>query len=435
MTHSRAFRACAALVAVLAAAACTDRSPTGPGAQPPADEPGTGGPLTTIAALTCSAAVQEGTISCVPAAPGTGAAEGLIIGNQGIYVQLTSTGHSYDSGTGAFSFQGTLQNLLEQPLGTTDGTTVDPGGIRIFFYTGPVVTGGTGTVAVVPHGFDFFTSAAQAYFTYPYLLEQTDVSPAVQWNFVVQPTVTTFAFTVYVAAPVEYPTGYITLDGELPDYSYGNLHPSTPHALTAVIKNAYGIVVPGTVTFGTTDPNCATVSAGGVVTGVRAATCTITATSGAYAGDMEFDVTGATRTWNGSVSADWSVGANWNGGVSPAAADSVTIPDATPNDPALVAATAIGGVNVADGATLNLGAFDLTAGADVATGYTVGSGIVSTGGVLVLAGTGETALGRVPALRVTGDYQLAGDLHLVAPAQVLSGRLRNVGYLLRGVSQ
>jgi Bacterial Ig-like domain (group 2) len=434
MTQPGAFRAGAALLVALAAAACTDRSPTG--APPREEEPiGPVEPATTVAALTCSVAVESGAVACVPAVPRTGDAGGLIVGNQGVHVQLTSSNVSYDAGTGQFSFDATLQNLIEQPLGTTDGTTPDPGGINIYFNDLPTVTEGTGTAAVIPDGFGFFTAAAQPFFSYPYLLEQTDVSLAETWTFVVQPTVTRFVFTVYVSAPVEYPTGYITLDGELPGASYGPLHPSAPHALTAVVKNAVGAAVPGTVTFGTADPSCAQVNGTGTVTGVRAGSCAVTATSGAFAGEMLFDVTGTQRTWNGSVSADWSAGGNWNGGIVPAAADSVVIPAGVANLPALVAATSIGGVDVADGATLSLGAFDLTASAGVATGYTPGSGILATSGVLALAGTGETVRGRVPTLQVTGDYALGGDLHVVAPGRVLSGRLLNEGYLLTTVSQ
>lgn len=435
MSHLRALRAQAALLALLGAAACSDRSPTAPSPDGTPDPPGEGGPATTIALLSCTATLQARTVACEPATPALGEASGLIVGNQGVYVQLTSSALSYDAGTGAFSFQATLQNLIEQPLGTTDGTTPDPGGIRIFFTAGPTVVEGTGTAAVLPSGFGFFTAAAQPYYLYPHVLDQGETSPAVQWNFVVQPTVTRFTFLVLVSAPVEYPTGYITLDGELPGYDYGDLHPTTPEALTAVVKNAVGVTVGGPVTFGTSDPDCATVDGSGTVTGVQAGTCTITATSGGFTGEMLFKVTGRTRTWDGSASTAWTTGANWQGNRVPVAADSVIIPTGVPNFPALTAATAIGGVTVADGATLSLGAFDLTASADVATGYTPGSGILGTTGQLVLTGMGESVLGRVPTLRVSGDYALGGDLHVVAPGRVIAGRLRTANYLWRTVSQ
>jgi hypothetical protein len=430
----RAFHAAAAF-ALVAAAACTDRSnPLDPdGGTPPPTGPGA--PPTTLAALDCIASKATLAVSCRPAASQAGTAAGdIIVGNQNLYVRLVSSNIAYNGGTGQFTFDATLENLIEQPLGTVDGTTLDPAGIRIFFYSGPAVTGGgPGTVAVVPDGFAFFTTAAQAYYTYPYLLDQNEVSPTETWTFIVPPTVTNFTFSVLVSAPVEYPTGYITLNGELPGYGYGNLHPSTPEALTAVIKNPLGEVVAGAVTFGTTNPNCAAVSVGGVVTGVQAGTCSITATAGAVAGAMVFDVTGMTRTWNGSVSADWSAGGNWNGGYAPVAADSATIPAGTPNDPALTAASGIGGITVADVATLTLGANTLTVGANLVTGTT--GGIVAGGaGVVDLNGTG-TARGRVPSLWVTGNYALDGDLLVVAPQSIRAGRMHNPSYQLRIVAQ
>jgi hypothetical protein len=429
----RAFHAVAAF-ALVTAAACTDRSsPLGPDDKTPPPT-GPGAPPITLAALDCVANKESLAVSCSPATSQAGTAAGdIIVGNQNVYVRLVSSNIAYNGGTGQFTFDATLENLIEQPLGTVDGTTLDPAGIRIFFYTSPAVTGGSGSVAVVPDGFAFFTAAAQAYYTYPYLLDQNEVSPTETWTFVVPPSVTDFHFSVLVSAPVEYPTGYITLNGELPGYDYGNLHPTTPEVLTAVVKNPLGETVPGTVTFGTSDATCATVTVGGTVNGVRAGTCSITATSGAVGGEMIFDVTGMTRTWNGSASADWSNGANWDLGVSPAGVDSVTIPAGTPNNPALVGSTPIGGVTVADGATLSLGAFNLTMGANLVTGTT--GGIVGGGaGVLDLNGTGA-ARGRVPSLWVTGDYSLSGDLLVVAPQSIRAGRMHNPSYQLRIVAQ
>ncbi|HEU4882185.1 MAG TPA: Ig-like domain-containing protein [Longimicrobium sp.] len=434
MRPLRVLRAAGAAFVLLAAAACTDRSnPLGPDGKPKPPPDGTGAPPTTIAALDCVANKETLAVSCKPAQNQAGTAAGdIIVGNQNLYVRLVSSNIAYNGGTGQFTFDATLQNLIEQPLGTADGDNPDPGGIRIFFYEAPAVTGGTGTVAVVPDGFAFFTTAAQAYYTYPYMLDQNETSPTETWTFIVPPTVTDFHFSVLVSAPVEYPVGYITLDGQLPTYDFGPIHPTTPHPMTAVVKNALGEVVGGTVTFGTSDPTVGTVSPAGVMTGVRAGTCTITATSGAVTGEMTYLVTGMTRTWNGSASTDWATPGNWDLGVVPASVDSVTIPDVA-NDPVLAAATAIGGVTVADGATLNLGAFNLTMGANLVTG-TTGGVIASGAGVLDLNGTG-TAHGRVPSLWVTGTYALDGDLLVVAPQSIRAGRMNNPAYQLRIVAQ
>jgi len=276
---------------------------------------------------------------------------------------------------------------------------------------------------VVPDGFATFTAAGQAYYRYVEKLSTGQTSAAHTWTLVMPPTVTTFDFILFVSAPVEYPNGYITLDGQLPDYSFGSLHPAAPHALAAVVKTAVGNVIPGAVvTYGTSSAACATVDGAGTVTGVQAASCTITATSGIIAGSMNFDVTGTTRTWTGAVSSDWSIGGNWGLGLVPVAADSVDIPAGVPNMPVLSAASPVGGVTVQNGATLSLGAFDPTAGSSVGTAGT--GAITSTTGQLVLAGASpSTVSGNLPVMFVTGIYALAGDVNAAAPAQVENGFL------------
>lgn len=416
----------AALLALLAAGgACTDASnPAGPGEQP--GPTGPGGPQTAIQALQCTGSREALTVSCVPAPGGPGGAAGdIIVGNQGVYVQLTSGPAAYNSGTGQFTFNVTVQNLIEQPMGTLDGTTPDPGGVRVFF-NGPIsTTGGTGTASVFPDGFGDFTGSGQPYYAYTgNVLVQGETSAAKTWTLIVPPSVTTFDFLLYVSAPVQFPNGYVTLNGSLPGASAGDLHPGSDVPLVAVSKTAVGNVIPGaTHTFGTTDPLCATVSPSGVVTGVRYATCSITVTDGPRSGNLGFDVTGTTRVWQGDVSSDWAVGGNWAGDLTPAVVDTASVPTGVPNFPTLTAPVTIGGVLVADGATLSLASFDLTASADVITGPTVGSGILATTGVLRLVGAGEAVQGRVPSLVVTGTYALTGDLFLVAPEQVDAGRL------------
>ncbi|HEU4451990.1 MAG TPA: hypothetical protein VFR81_02985, partial [Longimicrobium sp.] len=312
-----------------------------------------------------------------------------------------------------------------------------PGGVRVFFTSGPTVTAGTGGAFVLPDGFDAFTAGGQAFYSYGEVLDQNETSAPLQWTLVMPPTVTTFEFIVMVSAPVQFPDGYISLNGQLPGYDFGLLHPADTEALTAVSHTPFGTVVPGTtITFATTDPLCASVNTGtGLVTGVRFATCQITATDGTRNGSMSFDVTGTTRFWDGDVSPDWQVDGNWAAGLVPATADSVSIPTGVPNFPALSQNVTIRGVEVADGATLTLGAFGLTAQADVATGPTPGSGILGGGaGVLTLAGTG-TARGRVPSLLVTGAYALSGDLFVVAPEQIDAGSLQNDAFEMQVVSQ
>jgi hypothetical protein len=363
-------------------------------------------------------------VTCAAAQPAAGAQGDIIVGGQGVFVTLTSTNTAYNSGTGRFTFDVTLQNLIEQAMGTTDGSTPAPGGIRIFFASGPTVTSGTGIAAVVPDGFATFVEAGQAFYQYDQVLPHNATSSARTWTLIMPPTVLTFSFVLYVSTPVQYPDGYITLDGQLPEASFGNLHPASTHPLTAVIKNALGLVLPGTVTFNTTNPGCATVDAGGVVTGVQFATCSITATDGTRAGSMSFDVTGTVRSWTGATSTDWNVGSNWGGGLVPATADSVLVPFPSPNYPVLTSAVTVSDVTVADQATLNVAAFVLTSTGNVGTGATVGSGILASGaGSVLLSGAGKTMHGRFPTVLVSGTYSLDGNYHGVAPQAVDTGTL------------
>jgi hypothetical protein len=342
-------------------------------------------------------------------------------------VKLTSSNIAYNSGTGQFTFDVTVQNLIQQPMGTTDGTTLDPNGVRVFFSSGPSVTSGVGTAAVVPDGFATFTAAGQPYYQYNAVLAQNATSGARTWTLVMPPTVTGFSFLLYVSAPVEYPNGYITLDGQLPAYHYGTLHPTATHPLVAVSKTAVGNVVPGTtITFGTTSAVCATVSGVGLVDGVQAATCSITASDGTRSGSMVFDVTGMTRAWTGATSTDWSIGSNWADGLVPVAADSVSVPFplASGNFPVLSSAVAISDVTVADQATLNVASFVLTSTGNVRTGATAGSGILASGaGSVLLTGASKAVQGRFPAVLVTGTYSLDGAYHGVAPQTVDAGQI------------
>jgi autotransporter-associated beta strand protein len=65
--------------------------------------------------------------------------------------------------------------------------------------------------------------------------------------------------------------------------------------------------------------------------------------------------TAANFTWIGGVSADWTNGTNWTGGVAPGPGNSVVIPDAliTSFDPELPASTSLGSITIQSGGILN----------------------------------------------------------------------------------
>ncbi|HEX6037401.1 MAG TPA: hypothetical protein VFZ20_05160, partial [Longimicrobium sp.] len=127
---------------LLTLAACSDRNPASPPDGPAPLPP------SALAAVTCTASVADGTVACGGAngvsVPGVNAA---VIGGQGVYVRLASSGASYD-GADTFRVNVTVENLMPQALGTSDGVTPSADGVRVFFASGPTATGGSGPVAV-----------------------------------------------------------------------------------------------------------------------------------------------------------------------------------------------------------------------------------------------------------------------------------------------
>lgn len=149
------------------------------------------------AAITCHADVAKGTVAC--GGPSLDAPSYEIIGGQGNLIALRSSNVSYDGGTEIFSFDVTLQNLSAQYLGW-DGAAAES--IAVFFESGPTVTGGTGTITTLnASGPSTFTAAGQYYFLYD-SLPPGNTSAPLPWQLSVPATVTSFDFTVQVAATV-----------------------------------------------------------------------------------------------------------------------------------------------------------------------------------------------------------------------------------------
>jgi hypothetical protein len=195
-----------------AAAACTDRNPAGLRQSPPETVP-----PPVHATLQCQIDVRAQALTCGRGAPATASGvSAAIIGGQGMHVRLASSGTSYDSATAVFRTNVTVENLLTQALGTTDGTSASPEGVRVFFHSGPVATEGAGDVSVSnADGEAIFTTAAQPYFQYAGPLAPGDTTAPREWRFDVPPAVVRFAFTVFVAAPVPgtAPAGIVFLGG------------------------------------------------------------------------------------------------------------------------------------------------------------------------------------------------------------------------------
>src|SRR5690606_35831095 len=102
---------------------------------------------TVQATFVCHADLKTESIGCVPQTPALpDGTSGALIGGQGTYIHLEAANVSYDAGNERFSAVVTVRNLLTQPLGTSDGETVDGEGIRVFFVELPVATEGSGVV-------------------------------------------------------------------------------------------------------------------------------------------------------------------------------------------------------------------------------------------------------------------------------------------------
>jgi len=270
---------------VLALAACSD------GTSPAAPEPTVPGPVQLVQ-LACRASVEEMSVRCGSGSL-TGDARGLIVGNQDVYVRLTSSSPAYNAATQAFTFNVTVQNLIAQPLGTANGTTPSPTGVRVFFPQDPTVASGSGAIAVVADGTGTFTAGGQSYYQYSGtqlgadgILSPNETSAAKGWTFTVPTTVNTFVFTLYVAADVPAPNGYVDVTPPADTVLAGQAQ-----ALTATVRDAVGTPLAGeTVTWGTSNGGVATVDPSGNVTAVAPGTVVITATSGTRAGSATLAV-------------------------------------------------------------------------------------------------------------------------------------------------
>ena len=187
-------RRAAGALGLLFASACAEQAPL-----TPMDVPQSPAPV--LARIDCRVARAPASLVCSAAQAGAGGARATILGGQGVYVRLTSTGTKYDADTQLLTSNVTVQNLVASALGTADGTT--PGQVRVFFASGPTVVAGTGEVEVdAPDGLETFTAANQPYYAYPGILPPLVTSAPRLWGFRTPPTVDSFVFTVYVEGPL-----------------------------------------------------------------------------------------------------------------------------------------------------------------------------------------------------------------------------------------
>jgi Bacterial Ig-like domain (group 2) len=278
---SPAVRAAGLLLPVLLAACAGD----GPVAPAPAAEV----QAVTLARLECAAVPAQGTLRCDPAAPAAGDARGLIIGGQGINVQLTASGHTSRPAESYFAMNVTVRNLMGQALGTADGTTPHVDGVRIFFDEEPYPSAGNLLATIALGGAverAFILRPEQAFYRYAQVLAPDSTSAPVLWEMSVPAGVTAFRFSVYVQAVVRYPRGWIDVSASADTVLAG-----TVVTLADSVRNVLGDALPAeAVAWSTSDPLVATVSAAGTVTAVGPGTATLTATSGPRTGTARIAV-------------------------------------------------------------------------------------------------------------------------------------------------
>jgi len=180
--------------AVVFVAACAESGPTAPNS------------LFRTELITCQASVTARTLTCgeSQAQASAGINFNLVLGGQGALVRLASSGTAYSAGT--FSSNVTVENLIAQPMNTANGTTPDTGGVKVFFSSGPTVTGGSGVVGIAnADGTGLFTASNQSFFRYSSgaLLASGSTSSSKLWQFTVPGTVTQFTFQVFVTTRLQ----------------------------------------------------------------------------------------------------------------------------------------------------------------------------------------------------------------------------------------
>jgi hypothetical protein len=275
------YRWCCILVS-LTAAACAD-GPVAPGYQPE--------PRLLTAEYECTVDVRAGNTTCHEVRDGGGASANVILSPPFVSF-VTNSAYSRGDNTNedTITYTIAIRNATPQPLGTTDGINLAPGGIRLFFATAPVVkTVSSGTIAgssirlETPDGTATFTNQTgtttylnRMYFQYDEVLAPGDTSVARSMRFIYSSNVQAFEFSYRVSAPAQYEHGWITIAPATAPV----LAPGQTMTLTGTVYNQVGQVQANGITWSSSDPYVTTVNAStGEVTAVGEGTATITATS------------------------------------------------------------------------------------------------------------------------------------------------------------
>ncbi|HEX2208768.1 MAG TPA: hypothetical protein VHG93_13905 [Longimicrobium sp.] len=207
------------------AAACTD-SPTGPDVKP---EP------VPLAAIECRVIVSDASMTCSypeEVLAGSAIRATRLMGGQNRFVKLVNYGNTVVNDS--LQMMVSVQNLLADPLGTSDGSTVT--GVMIFFPEEP----SNGVEVANPTGYDFFTGANQPYFMYSQILTTYQMSNSMQWIFALNGA-SAFTFKVYVYSSQQDESGngldHVWTGTTSTDWFLGgNWNPSSVPAASNVVQ-------------------------------------------------------------------------------------------------------------------------------------------------------------------------------------------------------
>lgn len=149
--------------------------------------------------LICTLARESTVISCKPALPSPAAdvSASVIRGDTATYARFLSHGFLKDTVAQTWIFTANVQNLLEQSIGTLNGTTVT--GVKVIV-ADVRATAGRGAVSVAnADGIGNFTAPNQPYFNYNQIVTLSGHSGNKLWKFNVANTVTSASMSILIS--------------------------------------------------------------------------------------------------------------------------------------------------------------------------------------------------------------------------------------------
>jgi hypothetical protein len=162
----------------------------------------------------CQVSLRSNAMTCGANPVSNTGRSSVLLGGQGALIRLASSNVSYNSGTSIFQFDATIHNLMAQALGSTDGSTAHPDGIRLVL-SATTVTSGSGSISAInADGTGTFTAPSQPYWQYSGNLASGAVSTARSWQLSIPSSVVTFTFRVLVSAAVPAEGGILRWTGQ-----------------------------------------------------------------------------------------------------------------------------------------------------------------------------------------------------------------------------